>query len=534
MKLTFIGATHEVTGSCHYVEACGKQFIVDYGMEQGKNFFENVPLPVKESQLDFVLLTHAHVDHSGMLPLLYKNGFTGKIFATDATADLCEIMLRDCAHIQMQEAEWRKRKGKRNRNIEQFEPIYKMEDAEAAIRSFIPCPYDKEIKICDGITIRFTDVGHLLGSASIELWLEEDGVQKKICFSGDLGASGHPLIREAKKTEEADIVLIESTYGTRIHAEEKPDYVKELAAIVDRTLARGGNVVIPAFAVGRTQEMLYFLRIIKQEGLVKSNPDFPVYVDSPMAVSATEIFQDHVYDCFAEEALELVRKGVNPISFQGLELTITPEESRSINDDPTPKVILSASGMCDAGRIKHHLKHNLWRPESTVCFVGHQSVGTPGRTIKDGADEIRIFGEPVQIRAEITWLKGMSGHADKNGLIDWMQGFTKKPQKVFVVHGEAETADAFAQTLHDEYGFDTYAPYSGTEFDLKTMQITHEAVAVPVVKKPVQVSTIFGALRAAGDRLMSIISRSTGLANKDMKKFTEELEAMADKWEIEE
>ncbi|MBR0164257.1 MAG: MBL fold metallo-hydrolase [Lachnospiraceae bacterium] len=531
MKLMFIGATHEVTGSCHYVEACDKRFIVDYGMEQGKDLFENVPLPVKAAQLDFVLLTHAHVDHSGMLPFLYKEGFTGKIFSTDATADLCDIMLRDCAHIQMQEAEWRKRKGKRSKSIEQIEPVYTMEHAEAAIRSFVPCPYGKEVTICDGIKIRFTDVGHLLGSASIEVWLTEGNVTKKICFSGDIGATGHPLIREPQMTKDADYVLIESTYGTRIHAEEMPDYVSELTEILERTFRRGGNVVIPSFAVGRTQEMLYFLRQIKEGGLVKSCPDFQVYVDSPMAVSATEIFEDHVYDCFAEEALELVRKGINPISFNDLQLTISVDESRAINDDPLPKVILSASGMCDAGRIKHHLKHNLWREESTICFVGHQAVGTPGRTIKDGADEIRLFGEPVQIRAEITKLKGMSGHADKNGLLAWMNGFEKKPQKVFVVHGEGDTTEAFAKTLHEEYGLDAYAPYSGTEFDLLTGTFVTEAQAVPAKAKPSYAAqTVFGRLRAAGERLLGVILRSEGLTNKDLERFTQEVDAVSDKW----
>ena len=530
MRLMFIGATHEVTGSCHYVEACGKKFIVDYGMEQGKNYFENVALPVKEAQLDFVLLTHAHVDHSGMLPLLYKNGFSGKIYSTDATADLCEVMLRDCAHIQMQEAEWRSRKGKRNKSIAQVEPVYTMEDADKAIRSFVPVRYDEIIDIEDGIRVRFTDVGHLLGSASIEVWLSEDGVDKKICFSGDLGATGHPLIREPKNTAEADYVLIESTYGTRIHAEEKPDYVKELTEVLERTFKRGGNVVIPSFAVGRTQEILYFLREIKEKELVKSLPDFPVYVDSPMAVSATEIFEDHVYDCFSDEAQELVRNGINPISFKGLRLSITSDESREINADPYPKVILSASGMCDAGRIKHHLKHNLWRPESTVLFVGHQSVGTPGRTIKDGAEEIKIFGEPVNIACEVAKLKGMSGHADKNGLLSWITGFEKKPEKVFVVHGENETTDAFAKTLQEEYGLDAYAPYSGTEFDLATGQFIRKAEAVPFVKKVAEVFTgPYARLRAAGERLMAVIGKSQKMSNKDIAKFADQINAISDK-----
>ena len=269
MKLKFIGADHEVTGSCHYLEACGKHILVDYGMEQGENVFENVDLPVQESLIDYVLLTHAHVDHSGMLPLLYARGFRGQIFMTDATADLCSIMLRDCAHIQMQEAEWKNRKAKRSANIEAVEPIYKMEDADGAIRQIVPCHYDTMITICPGIQIRFTDIGHLLGSSSIEVWITENGISKKIVFSGDIGNTDQPLIKDPKPTKDADYVVMESTYGDRLHTKEKPDYVGELVKILKETFDKGGNVVIPSFAVGRTQEMLYFLRKIKTEGMVE-------------------------------------------------------------------------------------------------------------------------------------------------------------------------------------------------------------------------------------------------------------------------
>ncbi len=531
MKLIFIGADHEVTGSCHFIEAAGKNILVDCGMEQGKDTFENVPLPVSAPEIDYVFLTHAHVDHSGNLPLLYSKGFRGKIFATDATADLCSIMLRDCAHIQMQEAEWRSRKGKRTKDIAQLEPAYTMEDAENTIRSIVPCDYGKEIEVAEGIRIRFTDIGHLLGSSSIEVWLTEKNVTKKLVFSGDIGNKDQPLIKDPQYTDSADIVVMESTYGDRLHAEEKPDYVKDLAEVLNRTFARGGNVVIPSFAVGRTQEILYFIRIIKKENLVPGFPKFPVFVDSPLAVEATEIFQKNQYECYDEEALELIKKRINPITFPGLNLSITTEESRAINEDPEPKVIISASGMCDAGRIRHHLKHNLWREESTILFVGYQSVGTTGRAIVDGADQVRLFGETIDVKAEIAQLSGLSGHADKNGLIEWIEGFKEKPKKVFVVHGEDSVCTSFANCLSQEHGFNAYAPYSGTEYDIISGNFLKEGLPIPVKKKEsTLVSDVYARLKAAGARLMGIIVRSEGMSNKDKAKFADQINSLCDKW----
>ena len=531
MKLMFIGADHEVTGSCHFIEAAGKNILVDYGMEQGRNYFENVPLPVSAPEIDYVFLTHAHVDHSGNLPLLYAKGFRGKIFATEATADLCNIMLRDCAHIQMQEAEWRNRKGKRTKDIDIIEPTYTMEDAENTIRCFVPCSYGQEIEVCEGVRIRFTDIGHLLGSASIEVWLQEKNVEKKLVFSGDIGNKNQPLIKDPQKTEEADVVVMESTYGDRLHPGERPDYVKELAAILDRTFARGGNVVIPSFAIGRTQEVLYFIRLIKRGQMVSSKPDFKVFVDSPLAVEATEIFERNQYECYDDEAMELIRKHINPITFPGLNLSITTEESRAINEDPEPKVIISAAGMCDAGRIRHHLKHNLWREESTILFVGYQSVGTTGRAIIDGAEQVKLFGETIDVKAEIAKLEGLSGHADHNGLIEWVEGFTKRPKKVFVVHGEDSVCTAFAQCLSNDHGFDAYAPYSGTVYDIISGQIIKEGIPVPVKKKEsTLVSDVYARLKAAGARLMGIIARAEGMTNKDKAKFADQINSLCDKW----
>lgn len=531
MKLTFIGATHEVTGSCHCLEVCGKTILVDYGMEQGVNVFENIPLPMGEALVDYVLLTHAHVDHSGMLPLLYARGFRGKVLATTATVDLCNIMLRDCAHIQQQEAEWKNRKAKRSSDIPTEEPIYTMEDAEGIIRRLEPCPYNQVIDLCEGVQIRFTDIGHLLGSSSIEVWVNENGIQKKLVFSGDIGNYSQPLIKDPQKTAEADYVIMESTYGDRLHTTERPDYVKELTQILQETFDRGGNVVIPSFAVGRTQEMLYFLRKIKAERLVEGHEDFMVYVDSPLAVDATGIFQKDKFECFDAEAMELINKGINPIAFPGLRLSITSDESKAINFDDEPKVILSASGMCEAGRIRHHLKHNLWRPECTILFVGYQAVGTLGRTIVDGAKEVKLFGETIEIRARVMTLAGLSGHADKQGLLDWVNGFEKRPEHIFVVHGEDTVCESFVQCLEHEYGYQADAPYSGTQVDLATDTIVYEAQPMPVKKRVFIVSDVFNRLLAAGQRLLAVIHRNEGGANKDLGKFADQINSLCDKWD---
>ena len=521
------------TGSCHYLEAAGKHILVDRGMEQGINPFENAELPVQEAMIDYVFLTHAHVDHSGMLPQLFARGFRGKIYATRATAELCDIMLRDCAHIQQQEAEWKNRKARRHSGTEKHEPPYTMEDAQGTIGLLVPCEYGELIEVCDGIQIRFTDIGHLLGSSSIEVWAEEKGFKRKLCFLCFFGNKHQPLIRDPQPTAQADYVIMESTYGDRLHSTERPDYIAGLAEVIQETFDKGGNVVIPSFAVGRTQEILYFLRKIKEDGLVVNHGRFPVYVDSPLAVEATGIFEKNIYECFDAEALELVHRGINPISFPGLHLSITSDESKAINFDDTPKVIISASGMCDAGRIKHHLKHNLWREECTVLFVGYQSVGTLGRTILEGASEVKLFGETVDVRARIMAFQGLSGHADKNGLIEWLNGFQEKPRKVFIVHGEDTVCTSFAECLKYEHGYDTYAPFSGTRFDL--INNVFELEAAPKAKekkaKAAVVNSVYARLEAAGQRLLAIIRNGKGMANKDMGKFADQINALCDKWQ---
>ena len=533
MKLTFIGANHEVTGSCHCLEACGKKILVDYGMEQGGNVYENAELPFAIPDVDYILITHAHIDHTGLLPLLYAEGFRGQIFATQATCDLCNIMLKDSAHIQEMEAEWKNRKARRAGKPE-VEPLYTINDAQGVLTHFVPCHYKDVLTLTDGLRIRFTDVGHLLGSASIEVWMEEAGVEKKIVFSGDIGNKNKPLIKNPSYIDEADYVVMECTYGDRTH-DRTHEHIEELAQILQETLDRGGNLVIPAFAVGRTQEILYFMRKIKEEKLIKGHDDFEVYVDSPLAVEATQVFTKNIMECYDEEAMDLVNRGINPIGFPGLKLSITSEDSKNINFDMTPKVIISAAGMCDAGRIRHHLKHNLWRPECTILFAGDQAVGTLGRSLLEGAQVVKLFGETIDVEAHIEKLDGISGHADMNGLITWVSAFKEKPSQVFLVHGDDDVCTSFAGLLHTDYGFETAAPFSGSVYDLAAGAWLKQTVGVPLrreTERQKENRTIFELLVAAGERLMRVIRKNRECANKDIKKFTADVNALCDKWDL--
>lgn len=534
MKIIFLGATHEVTGSCYYLEGAGRKFLVDCGMEQGPNYYENEELPVAPGDLDFVLLTHAHMDHSGNLPALYAKGFRGPVYATDATCNLCDIMLRDSAHIQLFEAEWRNRKGRRQ-GKEEFVPAYTMEDAMGVLKNFVECQYDRVIHPAEGISVRFADAGHLLGSSSIEVKITEEGQEKTIVFSGDIGNTNQPLIRDPQYLHKADYVVMESTYGDRSHG-ERPDYVRLLSEVIQETFDRGGNLVIPSFAVGRTQEMLYFIRQIKEEKLVYGHDGFKVYVDSPLANEATSIFAEHTYDCYDEEAMELIHKGINPISFPGLKTSITSDDSKAINFDEDCKVIISASGMCDAGRIKHHLKHNLWNEKNTILFVGYQAIGTLGRSLQEGATDIKLFGEPVHVAAKILQMPGISGHADVNGLLDWAKAFEEKPKKVFVTHGEDSVTEIFAKRLTEELGYDTMAPFSGTAYDLLSNECLYEAKGVKIVRastspKAAKAAQVYQKLLSLGHRLISVIRKNEGSPNKDLEKFSRDVQSLCDKWD---
>ena len=432
MKIQFIGAAQEVTGSCTLLEAGGRYYLVDCGMEQGIDVFQNVPLPLPPSHIDGVFLTHAHIDHSGMLPKLYKDGFRGIIWSTKATKELAAIMLRDSAHIQESEAAWRSKRAERA-GEPPFTPTYTAEDALGAIALFRGVEYGERVTVAAGVDIRFSDVGHLLGSAAIEVFLSEGDVSRKIVFSGDVGNVDQPIINDPLPIAKADYLVLESTYGSRDHT-RGGDVIAALATYIDETLSRGGNVIIPSFAIGRTQELLYAIREIKQRGLVGQG-DFPVFVDSPLAVEATQIFLRCDVSCFDEETRALIAEGIDPIRFPNLHLSVTVEESKRINEDARPKVILSASGMCEAGRVRHHLKHNLWREQSLVLFVGYQAEGSLGRALQDGAARVKLFGEEIVVRARIASLHGTSGHADRRGLIDWLSRFEQKPRTVFLNHG---------------------------------------------------------------------------------------------------
>lgn len=529
MKLTFFGAAHEVTGSCTLLEACGKNIIIDCGMEQGADTYENCELPIAANQIDAICLTHAHMDHSGKIPALVAQGYKGPIYSTGATHKLCEIMLRDSAHIQESEAEWRNRKAKRA-GQEEYTPLYTMADAEQTLRQFVSYPYGEQTDIFEGISVRFADAGHLLGSASIYITVTENGETRTLLFSGDLGNINRPLIRDPKPAEKADYVIIESTYGDRLHG-ERPDYVGQLTEIMQETFDRGGNVVIPSFAVGRTQEMLYLIRSIREQGLIKGHEGFPVYVDSPLAVEATNIYSSGMTDYYDAETLDLLANGIEPIKTAELRLSITSDDSKAINFDVMPKVILSASGMCEAGRIRHHLKHNLWRDDSTILFVGYQSEGTIGRKLIDGEPKVKLFGEEIAVHARIAVLDGISGHADKDMLLDWLGAMEEAPRKVFVNHGDDAVCDTLAENISAKFGYEAVAPFSGDSFNLITGDCIAKARVVRVVKAKKKAVTVYQRLVEAGKRLAAVIERCVGRPNKELANFANQINMLCDKFD---
>lgn len=531
MKLTFIGAAHEVTGSCTLLEAFGKHILIDCGMEQGSDTYENCALPIAPAEIDAICLTHAHIDHSGMIPAMVAKGYSGPVYCTAATLRLCNIMLQDSAHIQEQEAQWQNRKAERSGG-ERYVPVYTVADAVESLKRFKGYGYYEPIEIFDGITVKFCDAGHLLGSASIYITLKKNGEERSVLFSGDLGNIDRPLIRNPQKPSYADYVIIESTYGDRIHG-ERPDYIAQLTKVMTETFSKGGNLVIPSFAIGRTQELLYLFRTIKEQKLMNRYENFVVYVDSPLAVEATRIYEDHLTEYYDEETLALVKQGINPLSFPGLRLSVTIEESRAINYDLIPKVILSASGMCEAGRIRHHLKHNLWKENNTILFVGYQAEGTLGRKLMNGAKHVSLFGEDIQVNARIESIVGISGHADRDMLLGWLGSMEKPPKKVFVNHGADIVCDAFSQTIYNKLGFDATAPYSGDEYNLATGEWSARGRIVKLTKVSEgrrRANLAFDRLMAACQRLKTVAELSRELPNKELAKFTDRIHDLCDKY----
>ena len=478
MKITFLGATKTVTGSNYLVEAAGKKFLVDCGMWQGKaeleeeNFQE---FDFNPAEIDFMLLTHAHIDHSGRIPKLYNEGFKNKIYAHKATCDLCTLMLPDSGHIQEMESEWKNRKRKRRGEPER-PPLYTAEEAARCLEIFEAVNYDEIIEIDENIHVRFNDAGHMLGSSIIELWVKEDGKEVKTVFTGDLGNNDIPLLDSPTMIEDADYLVMESTYGSRLHV-RNDEKAKIFLDVVSETLDKQGTVVIPSFAVGRTQEILYELNKIKEntddedfERKYKTLMKAPVYVDSPLAISATEVFRENM-DLFEEDVQKEIMSGDNPLEFPGLKFTMTTDESKALNEDPTPSIIISASGMCEVGRIKHHLKHNLWNPNSTILFVGYQAPGTLGYSIVNGAKTVKIFGEEIAVNARIEYIEGYSGHADQEWLMNFIYSFITKPKHIFLVHGEEESQDVLEKKIIDETGISVTTPEYGETYELND-QIT--------------------------------------------------------------
>ena len=529
MKIRFCGAAQCVTGSCYYVECSGYKFIVDCGMFQGKDADKNDSrtFPFDESKLDFVLLTHAHTDHAGRLPLLVKNGFKGKIYATPSTIKLSEIMLYDSAHIQSVEAEWTKRKNKRGSLEEAYSPMYDTLDVDATLPLFEEVEYDQILEICPNVSVRFQDAGHLLGSASIEVFLKEKNKEVKVVFSGDLGNLNQPLIKNNPTfIKDADIVLTESTYGDELHKVNSEhittlDRAKRLATLVDETFKKKGNLVIPAFAVGRTQEILYLFKLIDLHHLLPYS--VPVYVDSPMAIKATTVFQNENPKNFDEETRALIEKHENPLFFPSLHISSNVEDSKAINTLDMPVVIISSSGMCSQGRIKHHLKYNLWRPESTILFTGFQAGGTLGRSIVDGAKYVTIFGEKIKVEARIEQFSSLSGHADQSGIINWLKYFNKdKLKMVFVVHGEKDSTLFFQDFINKELGLNAYSPIFEEEVDiLKCIKEPLEPRMHYSSKNDTEHKAIKAAinvLKARTDELNKMIKDIEKLTGSDCKK----------------
>ena len=528
MKIKFCGAAQSVTGSCHLIQFNGGNILIDCGMRQGadEKVLANGDFPFDPKEITALLLTHAHIDHTGLVPLLTKRGFKGPIFSTSATAGLCEIMLADSAHIQMQDAEEQSRKNLRAGKAP-VEALYSLDDAAAAQKQFRPLQYGKQVDICLGIKARFTDVGHLLGSAAIEIWVTEEGKTAHLAFSGDLGRSGRPIINDPGIIPGADYLIMESTYGDRNHsATTEEEKEAEFAAVLRNGIARGGNIVIPSFAVGRTQELLYYIKRMIIEKTVLGLERVPVFLDTPLGIKATKIYESSAAENYDEEAMAMAKDG-GLFEFPTLNYSQTADDSKNINTLKGCNIIISSSGMCDAGRIRHHLKHNLYRADSTIVFAGFQAVGTLGRLLVDGVKKVKLFGEQIIVKANIVNIEGFSGHAGKDELISWVQEIPEQPGRIFLVHGEKNAIESLSFSLRSLGYTDVEAPELFEEFDLST-GITHRE---PVVELHRQAEKAVVSVESLLKRMAKLMQVAAGVQGDGAERLAAELDALLQKWE---
>lgn len=523
MEIQFLGAARTVTGSCYLINTGTHKILVDCGMYQGRKELQllNLQSPyVEPAEISAVVLSHAHIDHSGLIPRFYKNGYHGPIYSSSTTEDLCKIMLPDSGHIQELETEWANRKSKRKgRNL--MVPLYTEEDARNCLSQFIGLEYQEIREIAPGVTIRFQDAGHILGSSIIEMWID-NGEKVKLVFSGDLGNPNQAIVSDPCLIEEADFIFIESTYGDRLH-EGNGDPKEALGEIIRTVQLEGGNIIIPSFAVGRTQEIIYDLAELLQEGKIAP---LPVFIDSPLAVEATKVFQRN-QRVFNKESQEQLAKGLDPLSFPGLQFVTTVEESQKLNRITSGSIIISASGMCEAGRIKHHLKHHLWRQKSHIVFVGYQAEGTLGRKIVDGEKRVRIFGEEIKVAAHIHYIEGLSAHADHNQLLNWLSSFKTKPREVFVVHGEEAVSLKFAEDIREKLDLAVHVPMRLEKVTLEPSVVAMEWQVEEKAGIPSSIATLF---KEMDEKLAAIKSllQSKDLTSEQKQLLTDKLDQYLD------
>ncbi len=456
-RLRFLGAARNVTGSRHLLEVDGTQILVDCGLYQERQFASRNwdPFDVPPSKIHAVLLTHAHLDHCGLLPKLVKEGFKGRIYCTAATAEIARIILLDAAKIQEEDAAYKKKRHKKEGRAGPYDdvPLYTVGDAEACEPLFAPVPYGQEVQVAPGLHATFSEAGHVLGSSFINVNVQQNGETRDVLFSGDVGRTHRPIIRDPDTVKDGDYVLVESTYGDRVH-EDRTDIKTAIAHTINTAKEAGGNIIVPSFALERSQELLYFISELLREGTI---PHLMVFLDSPMASAITKVFKRHP-ELYDPQMRRTLQNRESPFDFPGVKYTETTKESKAINAIKGTVIVIAGSGMCTAGRIKHHLVNNISRPESTVMFVGYQAIGTLGRRIVDGDPEVRILGENYPVKARIVQIQGFSAHADRDELLHWLSSLPKPPRKLFVIHGEAESAQSFGRYVHEKTGWDVVVP----------------------------------------------------------------------------